>query len=115
MNGAQNAVAGLRGLDGNRRRFRIADFTDQDHVRVLAENGAQSAREGHAGFPVQLDLADIVDPVFDGILQGDDVDVRLVDGAENRVKACAFAAAGGAGAQDQAVRLLAHHLDLFPV
>ncbi|OQB89442.1 MAG: hypothetical protein BWX83_01127 [Candidatus Cloacimonetes bacterium ADurb.Bin117] len=115
MNGAQHAVAGLGRLDGNRRRFRIADFPDENHIRVLTENGAQSAREGHPGLPVQLDLANVVDAVFDGVFQCDNVDVRLVDGAEDRVKAGAFAAAGRSGAQDQTVRLHAHGLYFVPV
>ena len=43
VQGRQHQVAGLRGLDGDFRRFQIADFADHDDVGILAQEGAQSA------------------------------------------------------------------------
>ena len=40
MDGRQHQMAGQAGLDGNARRFRIADLADENDVRVLAQNGA---------------------------------------------------------------------------
>ena len=45
VHGAQHLVAGERGFDRDFRGFGIANFTDHDDVRVLAENGAQRGGE----------------------------------------------------------------------
>ncbi len=42
----QHQVAGERGLDGDLRGFEVADFTDHDDVRVLAQDGAQGLGKG---------------------------------------------------------------------
>src|SRR5262249_18106502 len=52
---------------------------------------------------------------FDGILGGPDLPVRLVDVAEQRVQRGRLARAGGAHAQDQAVRLFGRRLHLAQV
>ena len=56
----------LRGLE-------VADFADHHHVRVLAQDGAQAAREGHLDLGVDLGLADAVDVVLDRVLDRHDV------------------------------------------
>ena len=61
----QHQVAGERGLHGDLRGFEVADFADHHHVRVLAQDGAQAAREGHFDLGVDLGLADAVDVVLD--------------------------------------------------
>ena len=42
----QHQVAGERGLDGDLRGLEVADLADHDHVRVLAQDGAQRLGEG---------------------------------------------------------------------
>ena len=44
----EDQVAGQRGLHGDLRGFLVANFADQNHVRVVAQNRAQPARKGQA-------------------------------------------------------------------
>jgi hypothetical protein len=41
----KHKVAGQRRLHRNLRGFLVADFADQNHVRIMAQNRAQPARE----------------------------------------------------------------------
>ncbi len=41
----KNHVAGQRRLHGDLRRFLIANFTNEHDIRIVAKNGAQTARE----------------------------------------------------------------------
>ena len=69
----EHQVAGEARLHGDLRGLQVADFADQHHVRVLAQDGAQAAREGHLDLGVDLGLADAVDVVLDRILDRHDV------------------------------------------
>src|SRR5260221_10355959 len=44
--GGENQMARQRSLYGNLGRLLIADFTDEQHVRIMPQNRAQTAREG---------------------------------------------------------------------
>ena len=44
VQGREDEVTGQRSLDGDFRRFEVADLADQDHVGVLAEDRSQTAR-----------------------------------------------------------------------
>ncbi len=41
----EHQVAGLGRLDGDFGGLEVADFADHDHVRILAQEGAQGAGE----------------------------------------------------------------------
>ena len=73
VQGGENQVAGQRGLHGDLRRFLVANFADQHHVRVVAQNRAQPAREGQAGLFGNLDLVDALELIFDRVFDGDDL------------------------------------------
>jgi len=45
--------------------FRVANFADHDDIRVLAEDAAQSRREGHSLFITHLRLADAFQVIFE--------------------------------------------------
>jgi len=88
VDGGENQVAGERRLDGDLRGFLVADFADHDLVRVVAQNGAQTAREGESLFLVHGNLGDAAELILDGIFDGDDlvfVGLDLVDGGVERV------------------------------
>ena len=53
---------------------RVADLPHQDHVRILAQHGAQDARVGDADVLVDRHLDDALDVVLDRVLDGDDLD-----------------------------------------
>ena len=73
MHRAQHLVAGERGFDGDFRGFGIANFTDHDDVRVLAQNGAQGIGEGEADFLFHRHLVDAGNLEFDRVFDRDDV------------------------------------------
>src|SRR5216684_127995 len=105
VDGSEDQVAGERGLDGDLSGFLVADFADHDLVRVVAQDGAQTAGEGEAFFLVDGNLGDATQLVFDRVLDGNDfvfVGLDLVDG---RVEGGCFARAGRSGNQHHAVRL----------
>ena len=84
----EHEVTGERGLDGDLRGLVVADLTDEYDVRVRTQDRTQRARERQAGLDVRLDLVDPRHAVLDGVLNGDDVDLRLADDVERRVKSC---------------------------
>ena len=63
---------------GDARGLEVAHFADHDDVRVLAhDDAAQRVGEVQPDLRLGLDLVDALDLVFDRVLDGDDLDVRL--------------------------------------
>ena len=60
-------------LNGNLRRFKIANFTNHDDVGVLSQNGAQSLGEGQVNLRVDLCLSHTCQFIFDGVFHCHDV------------------------------------------
>ena len=54
----------------------VADLADHDDVRVLAEEGAERAREGEPDLRLDVHLVDALDLVLDRVLGRQDVEVR---------------------------------------
>ena len=54
MNRADNEVTGEAGLNGNGGRFRVSDFPNHNHLRILAHQGTKRDRVGE--FPSMIDL-----------------------------------------------------------
>jgi hypothetical protein len=96
-------VSGEGSLDGNFGGFRIADFADQHHVGIVAQDGAQAARKGQPGFFRDLDLVDSFQPVLDRVFDRDDLAFDTIDFLQRRVQRCGLAAARRAGHQNDAV------------
>ena len=89
MQSAEDQVARFSGGDGRVHRFQIAQFADQNHVRVLAQRPAQRFGEvGH--IDVHLALRDhrllMLVKIFDGVFDSDDVRVvaLFVDNVNHR-------------------------------
>ena len=57
----QHHVAGEGRLDGDDRRLLVADLTDQDDVRVGAQDGPEGRGEVQAGLEIELDLVDALE------------------------------------------------------
>ena len=90
-------VAGQRRLHCDVGGLEVADFADEDHVRVLPHDRAQAIRKGVARFVVHLRLFDALDAILDRIFEGDYFLRRIIDGAQERVKCRCFSGAGRAG------------------
>ena len=114
VNRREDHVTGVGGLAGDRRGLLVADLTDHDHVGVLPQNRPQGGGEGLAGLGVDLHLGDVVQVVFDRVLDRDDVSLVAVDLAEGGIERGRFSRPGGAAAEEHAVGLghqAAHLLD----
>ena len=96
-------MAGEGRLHGDLRRFQVADFADHHHVRVLAQNSAQTAREAHIDLGVDLRLADPGQHVFHRVLDGQDIAGPVVDLRQARIQGRGLARTGGPGDQNNAV------------
>lgn len=66
VDAGEDQVAGHGGLHGGAGGFLIADFANEDHIGVLAEDAAEECAEGVALVFIDGDLRDIVDLIFDG-------------------------------------------------
>src|SRR5688572_26646 len=94
---AEYEVSRQRGAYCSIRRFFIADFADENDVRVLPQERAELSREREADLLIDLGLADPVDLVFDRVLAGHYVGCALDDFAKCRVEGRGLAAAGWTG------------------
>src|SRR5262249_22340172 len=75
-------------------RISVAYLADHYHIGVLTENGWQTTRESQSRFRMNLDLADAVQHVLDGILDRDDVAIRGAKKIESAVKRRRFSGSG---------------------
>ena len=88
MEGRNDEVTGFCGGERGGDCFRVAHFADENHVWILSQGGSESGGEG---FGVVTDLSLFSDAVamgedvFDGILDGLDVDVLAVDRVDEGV------------------------------
>ena len=99
-------MAGQRSLHRDLRGFQVADFADHHHIRILAQDRAQTACEGHVDLGVDLGLTDAVDVVFDRVLDRHDVAAAVVEYLQGRVQRGALARAGRPGDQHDSVGAL---------
>ena len=107
----EDEVARLGGGQRGRDRLEVAHLADEDHVRVLAERGAQALGERRrvlADLALVDDAAPVVVQELDRILDRQDVlRARPVDPVDQRRERRRLAGAGRAGDEHEAARLLA--------
>jgi hypothetical protein len=88
MQRGKHQVARLRCADGSLDRFKVAHFTDEDHVRVGTQGAAQRFGETgdvHAHFALIDDRLLVIVVILDRILDSDDVSIEVhVDVIEHR-------------------------------
>lgn len=115
MEGGKHQVSGEGRLRGDLRRFRIADFANQNNVGVLSQNRPDGDRVGKAPRFVDGRLVDeLACPVLDRIFERDDVDPLSGDMLDGPMEHGRLSRTGGAGNQDDAV-FLVHHVDQLPL
>ena len=105
-------MTGQRGLRGRPRRLEIPNLTDHHHVRVVTQDGTQPHGERHADFVVDRDLVHALEVVLHRILGSDHLFLWADDGIERGIKRGRFTAAGRAGDEENAVRLVDQPLKL---
>ena len=94
MDRREHQVAGQRRLNGDLRRFHVADFSDHDLVRIVTQNRAQSSRERQPFLLVDRNLRDAADLIFDRIFDGDDLVFLVLDLHDRAVERRGLAASG---------------------
>src|SRR6266566_4285404 len=112
VQGGEDQMAGERGANTDLRGLEVARLTDEDHVGVLTEEGAERGGERPADALVDLDLVDALQVVLDRILGGHDVHVRRIDRVDPRVERGGLAGPGRSGDQYHAVRLVNRRVEL---
>ena len=103
----QHDVTGLRSAHRLQRSLVIADLSDQDHIRILAHERAHRVGEVEADFPAHPGLLDVVDGVFDRILDRDHLSLAVVgQQLQSGIQRGGLAGAGGPDDQDEARRVV---------
>ena len=97
-------MAGHRRLRRGAGGLEVADLADHHHVRVVAENRAETFLEGHAHLVVHRDLVHAVEMVFHGVLDGEHLDGGADNRVERGVERGGLAGTGRAGDEEDAVR-----------
>ncbi len=74
---AEDEVAREAGVGGDGGGLEIANLTDHDDVRRLAQNGTKRGRESHADVGIHLHLVDAVHLILDRLFHRDDLCGRV--------------------------------------
>ena len=111
MQRGQYQVSGETRLHRDLRGFQIADFPDHDDVGILAQDGAQGAREVELDLRVDLRLPDAVERKLDGVLDGHHVERAAIQARHRRVERGRLARTGRAGNEHDAMRLADQAVD----
>ena len=106
VKGGKQQVAGHGSVEGDVGRFEVANFTDQEHVGVLAQDRAQAGGKCEPSLVVHLYLGNACQLDFNRIFHGDDVDGGILFLVDERVERGGLAAAGRTRDQNHALRLI---------
>jgi hypothetical protein len=90
VDGGEHEVAGECRLHGNLRGLLVTDLTHEDHIGILPEHRAENARKGEAGRVVDGRLGDVLEAIFDGVFDREDVAGKRVDLTEGCVERGGF-------------------------
>ena len=104
MQGGEHLVPRHGGPEGHGRGILVTHLTDQDDVRVLAHETAHTAGEIQPHGIADRGLADHLDGILHGILEGHDVHLLGVQVLQHGVEGGRLAAARGSGDEDDALR-----------
>ncbi|MCY1542393.1 hypothetical protein D9M68_781390 [compost metagenome] len=106
VQGRQHHVTGLGGLDSDFGGFQVANLTDHDYVRVLAQEGTQGLGEVHALLGIDVDLVDAFEVDLNRVFGGGDIDIHGVEDIQASIERYRLARTGRACHQDHTLRLL---------
>src|SRR5437899_8553932 len=96
-------MPGLGRAHGNLGSLEVANFTDQNDIRIVAQNRAQPGRESQPNLLAHLNLNRAFELIFNRILEGDDF-ARFVAGlGKSSIECRRLAAARGPREQHQSL------------
>ena len=102
----KHQVSSEGGVERNVSRFLIADFTHQNHVRILAHDGTKPFRESVIPAFFYLRLGNSLYFIFYRILDRNYLHVRSVELVDESVERRRLSRTGRSGREDHAVRFL---------
>src|SRR4030095_797466 len=91
--------------DGDIGGLDVANFSDHDDVRILAQDVTQAFGEGEVDLRFHIDLGDAGEAVLDRFLDRDDAALNEIDAAEKAIKRGRLAGTGRTSNEDDSVRL----------
>src|SRR5689334_20509169 len=103
MDRGKNQMPGESGLDGDLGRLTIADFANQDDVRVVTEKGAQGGWKVDAGRLIGLNLRHVLEVVFDRVFDRDDLKVGRGQHLKAGIECGGLARTGWTGDEKESV------------
>ena len=106
VQGGEHEMPSERRLYGDRGRLAVTHLADHQDIRVLPQDAPQRPRERHTGLHVHRHLRDALQMVFDRVFDGDDFLRGTMAQRERSIERSRLAAAGGAGREQDPVRLL---------
>src|SRR6185369_12723622 len=105
MEGREYEVTSESSFDGDFSSFEVADFADENDVRILAQEGTQCGREVQTDLFLHLHLVDAEQVELHRIFRSHGVGVDRVQRLERGVKRVRFTASGWTSNEDHPVRL----------
>ncbi len=115
VQGGEHQVAGERRLDRHVRGGQVADLTDHDDVRILAQHRLDALGEAHLDVGLHLHLIEAGLHHFDRVLDGADVHFAGGQLLEGGIERGGLARAGRAGDEHDAVGVGGHRLPVLVV
>ena len=101
MESTEDDVPCQGGPHGDARRLAIADFADDEDIRVLAQQGPQAVLEHHAPFGLDLALGNALHEDFHRVFQGRNADRVVLDLVDGRIESRRLTAARGPADEDE--------------
>ena len=105
-------MSGECSFDGDLSRFKVANLTHQDDVRILPQESTQGSGKVQADLLFHLHLIDALQLEFDRVLGGHDVSVGLIQARNRGVQRVGFSRTSWSGHQHHAVGLQDSLLEL---
>ena len=90
--------------------FQISHFAHQNNVGVLTQEGAQAGSESKSNVFVNLNLCNLLEAIFNGVFQRDDVYAFTVDTVQGRLECRRLSASGGPRDKVEPLRMVNHFL-----
>src|SRR6185369_5610227 len=104
MEGREYEVTSESSFDGDFSSFEVADFADENDVRILAQEGTQRGREVQTDLFLHLHLVDAEEIELHRIFRRHDVGVDRVQRLERGVERVRLTASGWTSNQHHSVR-----------
>src|SRR6266478_1850496 len=101
----EHQVARKRGLDSNFCRFKVANLSDQNNIRILPQEGTERGGKVQADLLLHLHLVDARQLKLDGVFRGHDVGVHGIQSGDRGIQSIGFARTRWTGNQHHAVGL----------